>query len=104
MKSVQTYRKNSADWIGFEIEIIKGKRYYVKDNIKIRIQAWQPDISYDQMFMIINKLQEEGTMVFLFCEDGCFVRIAKDRDTVENEHENLRTAFRLACTEFKTAK
>ena len=107
MKSVQTYRKNSAEWMGFEIEFINGKRYYVKDKIKIRVQAWQPDIDYSQMHMMIAKLQKERVRVYLFHEeDGdCWVRITQvDRESIDREHKNIRTAFRLACTEFKTVK
>ena len=103
MKSVQTYRKNSAEWMGFQIEFINGKRYYVKDKIKIRVQAWQPDIDYSQMHMMIDKLIGEKVLVRMnhvgfppiwwVNVGGCF-----------GNHNNIRTAFRLACTEFKTAK
>ena len=107
MKSVQTYRKNSAEWLGLKMEIIGGKRYYVKEGMKIRTQAWQPDISYDQMHMMIAKLQKEKVRVYLFHEeDGdCWVRVMTlNRETVEKLHKDIRTAFRLACTEFKTSK
>ena len=100
MKSVQTYRKNSAEWMGFEIEFINGKRYYVKDKIKIRVQAWQPDIDYSQMFMMVDKLIEEGIIVRMECSSSSFVFVG----VCFSAHENVRTAFRLACTEFKTAK
>ena len=107
MNPRQVYRKHSSEWMGFKIEFIKGKRYYVKDNFHVRIQAWQPDISYDQMHMMIKKLQEDEVCVYLFHEeDGdCWVRITQlDKETIEYLHKDIRTAFRLACTEYQTAK
>ena len=104
MKAVQTYRKNSAEWLGLKMEIVGGKRYYVKEGMKIRIQAWQPDIHYDQMFMMVDKLTEEGVSVNMYYEplnkSGWFVFVGK----CFSAHQNLRTAFRLACTEFKNIK
>ena len=103
MKSVQTYRKNSAEWMGFEIEFINGKRYYVKDKIKIRIPAWQPDIHYDQMYMMIDKLGDEevGLRMFRVSWSQTWHVSVGGYDWA---HKNIRTAFRLACTNFKTAK
>ncbi len=91
--------------MGFEIEIINGKRYYVKDKIKIRIQAWQPDISYDQMHMMIDRLKEEGARLqFIWNKKEWIVSIYTVQFDSLQEHKNIRTAFRLACTEYKTAK
>lgn len=90
--------------MGFETEIINGKRYYVKDEFRIRIQAWQPDISYDQMFMLVDKLRREGAQVVMAfnppIDKDWYVSIEGHRFI----HENIRTAFRFACTEFQTAK
>ena len=101
MTNIQKYRLDSSEWMGFETEIIKGKRYYTKDKIKIRIQAWQPDISYSQMHMMIQKLIEEGAPVSMtWVYDKWIVSVAYSLI----EHENIRTAFRLACTNFKIVK
>ena len=94
--------------MGFNIEFINGKRYYTGEKIKIRIQAWQPDIDYSQMHMMIDKLISEGVSIIMdhVAEQGeWFINIG-DRNDHSNIsfHKNIRTAFRLACTEFKTAK
>lgn len=103
---IEEYRKVSAEWIGWHIEDVSGRKYYTtgkdEDGIRkiwIRIEAWIPDKSYSQMGMIEDKFVHD---IYFSREDGMWLVELMDENLVEwiGKDKSKPIAFMKAFMEY----
>ena len=114
---IQEYRKRSAEWIGLHIHSmssIGGNLKWIKVEIDGKVYDWQPDINYNQMAMIEDKLIKKGyevryelhsgEMVATIEKWGMSQTIEHNEYFSESDDSDKRIAFMKAFMEYLKSK